>query len=95
MPLEALVFTQLHRQCMVRGPERRVLAAPGPSAVSRGRKGRERGFCFHDCSEQSLRPKIVCAWELGSQHIPPRAGAGDERPASSGCLVAGGGDLRQ
>lgn len=39
-------------------------------------RGRERSFCFHDCSEQSLQPKIVCAWELGSQHIPPRAGAG-------------------
>ena len=38
-------------------------------------QGRESSFCFHDCSEQSLQPKIVCAWELGSQHIPPRAGA--------------------
>lgn len=88
VPLGALAVTQLHRQCMVRGPEPRVPGSPSPQCSVLG-----RGVCFHDCSEQPLQPKIVCAWELGSQHIPPGAGAGCDTHRFWQALQQGAGDL--
>lgn len=79
--LDAFVITQQHRQFMVRGSER---SSPDPQCTVPRKSRAGRGVSVFITSDWPLEPKIVCAWELGSQHILPRAGAGHEAEAESG-----------